>query len=103
MALVIKFGDSTLAHNICHLLLVHWLNLLAVLALESTLLELVATRISMLAINIEFRVVNQWVNIGACCTIVEFLLKILYSKYSSDTENTSQYEIYVKFSVECLM
>jgi len=73
MALVIKLCYSTLAHNICHLFPVHWLNFLAILALESTLLELVATRISMLAVKIEFRVVDKWINVGTCCTIVKFL------------------------------
>ena len=80
MAPLIPFFDSTLAHHICHLLLIHWLNFLTILALESTHLELIATFITVLALDIELRIVGKWVNVGTSRTIVKFLFGVLIFK-----------------------
>ena len=84
MAPLIQFFDSTLAHHICHLFLVHWLNFLTILALESTHLELIATFITVLALDIKLRIVGKWVsmwvNVGTSRTIVKFLFGVLFFK-----------------------
>ena len=66
MTLAIVLIQIALAHDVRHLLLIHWPNLLAIFARECTLLELITTRVGIRAVDIEIVIIGQWVQVVAC-------------------------------------
>ena len=76
MTLAIVLIQITLAHDVRHLLLIHWPNLLAIFARECTLLELITTSVGIRTVNIEIAIVGKWVQVVACGARVWILFKI---------------------------
>ena len=67
MTLAIVLTCRALAHDIRHLLLVHWPNLLSIFARECTLLQLESARVGVRATDIEIVIIDKWVHVVTCC------------------------------------